>query len=226
MAANVTFHPFDDREQLASALAQDVAARLQRAEVKTLGVTGGTTPTPFFDALKPLIADLPVTVTLTDERWVAPPHPDSNEKLVRDHLLTPAMRFIPLKSPGALEEGAAETEKRLAALPLPFAALVLGMGEDGHIASLFPNHPALADALDLSDPRRSIPVHASPKPPPERISLTLSCLGQSLAAYLHITGAAKREVIERALRPGPVAELPVRAFLQQQSVPFAIYWAP
>ncbi len=142
-------HPAPLAEALAESVAEDLrAAALERGQA-TLVLSGGTTPELFLDALsRQLVPWSQVTITLTDERWVAVDDAASNENLIRTRLLVgdaAEARLVPLKTAAATpEEGAAEAESRLAALPRPFDVVVLGMGEDGHIASLFPNHPALA----------------------------------------------------------------------------------
>jgi len=99
------------------------------------------------------------------------------------------------------------------------------MGEDGHVASLFPDSPALALALDLTQPPGCVAMTA-PAPPRERISLNLRALLDSRRIALLIAGDSKWATYERARRRGPAGDMPVRALLQQQNVPIAIYWSP
>ena len=136
-------------EALADALGDSLCRGIAERGWASLALSGGRTPRHILPVLAQ--REVPwqhVHVTLTDERWVAPDHPDSNEKLVRDTLLVgdaSAARFVAMKSagasPGQAVSGCAE---RLAGVPRPFDAVLLGMGEDGHIASLFPESPALA----------------------------------------------------------------------------------
>jgi 6-phosphogluconolactonase len=225
---------FADRDELAAALAEKVAAVLYTALGITgravLVVSGGTTPAPFFRRLAE--KDIPwqkITVTLADERWVDTDHPDSNEKLVRTHLLQGPARtagFVGLKneSPTAAA-GEKEACRRLAELPAPFAAVVLGMGSDGHTASLFPGAPQLAQALDreASTPCLAVdPADAAHG----RITLALPALLKTRRIFLHITGMEKLEILKRALAGGPVEEMPVRSVILQEETPVEIYWAP
>ena len=150
------------------------------------------------------------------------PDPNSNARLLRERLFVGeagAAQYLPLT------DYAEPALKRL----MPFDAVVLGMGEDGHIASLIPGSPVLAHAMD---PEGAALTAESPQgfgsPPVARITLTLSALLQSRAIFLLIAGEAKRQVIETAAAPGPGAGggFPVRAILGQDRVPVRIFWAP
>ncbi len=198
---------------------RDAVAKRGRA---TLAVSGGRTPEHIFPLLSQ--AELPwarVTVTLADERWVEPGHPDSNEGLARRLLIqgpASAARFIGLKTGHADPiDGREECETALATLKWPLDLLFLGMGEDGHIASLFPG----ADAW-LSAPGRALGVAASEKRQP-RMSLTPKALLDSRQIFLVISGSKKRATFDEAMNSGPVDELPVRLILHQTLVPVTIY---
>ncbi len=236
-------HRFGDRRQLARELARSLAADLEAAVAErgaaTLVVSGGSTPAPLFAELRRRV--LPwdrVSVTLADERWVAAGDPASNEGLVRRQLLAEeaaAARWVGLKNDAPTPEaGRDECERQLARLPRPFDAVVLGMGADGHTASLFPAAAELAAGLDPESSRLCLAVRPPAAPHP-RLSLTLAALLQSRRIVLHITGEEKWSVYRRALGEGPEAELPIRAVLRQavlrQSVPHRaggveVYWAP
>jgi 6-phosphogluconolactonase len=221
-----------DRATLVAALAQHVARRLKedlaRQDQVVLVVSGGRSPAPLFQALavQPLAWNR-VAVTLADERWVPPDHLDSNEALVRTHLLkgrAAAARLVPLWTGDATPEAAVPTvSAALAALPHPFSEVLLGMGEDGHLASLFPSAPELAEGLATQAP--VLALHPT-RAPQARLSLSLRALLDSRDLVLMISGPDKRVILERALGDGPVADLPVRAILRQTAVPVSIYWAP
>jgi 6-phosphogluconolactonase len=164
-----------------------------------------------------------VSVTLSDERWVDVKSDQSNERMLRETLLTgkaAAANFVPLKARrGGVEEGAKSAEKALAAL-LPFDVTPLGMGEDGHIASLFPGHPRLKQGLDSASPRLTLGVApASPAPDLPRVSLTLAALLQSRLIVLLVTGEAKRAVLAAP------AGKPIAKLLAQTKAPVRILWA-
>jgi 6-phosphogluconolactonase len=221
-------------EALADALATRVAELLREAVVRrghaSLVVSGGSTPVPFFHRLSE--QELPwaaVTVTVADERWVPEHDERSNARLVREHLLRGAAaqaRFVSLKTDAADPfAGESATAQRLGQVPRPFDVVVLGMGGDGHTASLFPNSEQLAFALDPDTARPCLGVHGD-KPPRERISLTAAALLDSRWIALHIGGEEKWEVLTAAAEPGDAAVYPIRAILHQQKVPVHVYWSP
>lgn len=212
---------FDDREVLSEQLADDVASSLRAAiddrGSASLALSGGSTPIPFFQALSRQDVDWSrVLVTLADERWVSPDADDSNERSVRQNFMqgrAAAVRFIGLKSAADTpEEGLADTARALAAIARPFDVMVLGMGDDGHTASLFPHTDELAGALDLT---RHDPPCASVRPPglQPRMTLTLPAILDSRRIILHIAGESKWSVYEQALTSNDADTMPIRAVL-------------
>lgn len=201
-------------------LRQAIAGGLRASFV----ATGGATPAPVYRRLGHTALDWSrVAVTLSDERWVDPASPESNERMVRETLLdglAAAAGFTPLWSAdGGPERAAAAAEPAIAALE-PFDVALLGMGEDGHVASLFPGSPALAQGLDPDGGRLCIAVPAgSPAPSQPRISLTLAALLRARLVVLLISGEAKRRTLQSALDG---ADLPVRALLAQRRAPVRI----
>ena len=196
----------------------------------SLVVSGGTTPMALFEALSGAnLAWEKVVVSLADERWVDPGSPDSNEHLVRTHLLknkAAAAMFIGLKTPdGNAGAGEAACEKRIRQIPVPFDLLILGMGDDGHTASLFPGAAALPGALDMASERICMAVTA-PAAPHDRMTLTLPALLNSRRIFVHIVGEKKRHVYEKAIAGESPEEMPIRAILGQKKVPVTIWWAP
>ena len=228
------FKEFKDSSTLVAVLAGQVA-ELLRAGIRERGqaslvVSGGSTPVPFFAALSELALDWKqVTITLADERWVDPADADSNEHLVRLHLLqnrAAAASFVGFKTGAATAvQGEKECGNRLALLPRPFDVLILGMGNDGHTASLFPQASRLGEALTMDSGLLCMGI-TPPVAPHERMTLTLPALLESRRIILHLVGLGKREVYERALGEGPVAEMPIRAVLRQATTPVTVFWAP
>lgn len=227
-------HRCRNATELADALAASLAGALRSAlaerGVAALVVSGGRTPAPLLAALSHADLDWPrVWVTLADERWVPPDHPDSNAALVHEHLLqqrAAAARFVPLKNSAPTPAlGASLAAAALRAIPRPFDAVVLGLGDDGHTASLFPGAPGLAAALDMSSRAPCAPIDPVTAPHP-RLTLTLRALLDSRRVALVFGGDAKWAVYRQALEPGAVAALPIRGVLQQETVPVDVYWHP
>lgn len=218
-----------DRVKLASQLAERIAEQL-RDDIATEGnaslvVSGGSTPVAMFEQLSLLALDWSrVVVTLADERWLEPEHEHSNTGLVQRHLLqnrAAAARFIPLWQAGSTAEDAVTAcNERLSALGKCISVLVLGMGNDGHTASLFPCsadlQPALASHLDCAA------VNPSSAPWP-RMTLTPKRLLNSRLRVLHLCGEDKLDTLAHALNINDPDTLPVSLFLQQ---PLEIFWAP
>lgn len=231
-----SFLTFDSAVARDHALAREIVDRLAAAIAErgraSFVATGGTTPALLYDRLSraPLPWDR-VAVTVSDERWVDPSAPESNEGLVRRRLLRDdeiRADFVPLKTPTDTPEAAEGfVHWKLVAMPRPFDVVLLGMGADGHIASLFPGAPGLERAMDLKDPalcRAVRPAVAAGST--ARMSLTLRALLDSRLIALVVQGQEKRQTLRRAAAAGSFAEMPVRALLRQNTVPVHIYWAP
>jgi 6-phosphogluconolactonase len=185
---------------------------------------------PLFHVLRDAELDWSrVGVTLTDERWVAADHVASNAGLVRREFLqsrAAAARFHPLHDGGdSIDAAVPGIWQSLSPLPRPFDAVVLGMGDDGHFASLFPLSPGLSAALDPVAPPACVAMLA-PTPPTSRISLNLAALLQTRRLFLFITGMHKRDLLLAAARRADDAPLPVAALLAQRVPMPEVYWAP
>jgi 6-phosphogluconolactonase len=227
-------HDFSDRAALADALAAAVAGRLNasiaaRAHA-VLAVSGGTTPALFLRRLAAQPLDWSrVMVTLCDERWVPPTHARSNARLVRENLLqgaAAAARFEPLFADAPEPDAVlAEITRRIDALPAPFDVVVLGLGLDGHTASLFPDADRLVQALDPKGRASVLPMRA-PSAGEPRITLTLPVLAAARNLYLQIEGADKLVVFGRIMRTeGAMAASPLRALMRHAAVPLDVYWS-
>ncbi|WP_395342690.1 6-phosphogluconolactonase [Ningiella sp. W23] len=228
----VKLEQFDDNDSLLSAFSQQLASLLKQA-INTKGfaniaVSGGSTPKPLFQALSKI--SLPwskVNVTLADERWVDASHEASNERLVRENLLineAAAANFVSLTTADEnAEDAEAAISSRLAALNLPFDVIILGMGEDGHTASLFPCSAQLEEGFNLK--RKELVIATEPTTAPhQRMSLTLASIIASNNVFLHITGEKKKKVFEDALANHSALEKPIKAVCD--ACELKLVWAP
>ena len=218
--------------ELTLALADFIEAELTQAVVTrgnaSLVLSGGSTPRPLFELLAQ--RQLPwhkISITLADERWVDTASDESNEAMIRAVLLqgyAAVAKFIPLKNDAdTAVSGHAYCEKLLDHIPKPFDLIILGMGNDGHTASLFPE--VAGPALDNKNPQLCMPIQPRDAPH-ERISLTAAALLNSRRIVLHIVGERKWQVYQEAVRQGTVDEMPVRVVLHQNTVPVDVYWSP
>jgi 6-phosphogluconolactonase len=227
------FRSFPDQKTLAVELAEHIGKALRRDIARcgqaSLAVSGGSTPLPLFKQLSALNLPWPqVVITLADERWVEASSPDANELSVRRHLLQDRAAnavFIGLKNKaGTAADGWTECESRLQKIPRPFTTVILGMGNDGHTASLFPCAPQLAAAADMNCGRLCAAVRPQTAPH-ERMTLTLPAILDAKQIILHITGPEKKAVLDKALADGPLEAMPIRFILRQQAVPVMVCWA-
>jgi 6-phosphogluconolactonase len=203
-----------DAETVARRAAAHIARQLRRAceqrGVAHLALSGGTTPGRTYELLGAKPEDMSdVEVWFADERCVGPDDPESNYRLARESLLSPARiaedRVHRMLGELGPEEGArryaAELERRLPALgtdapqPPVLDVIVLGIGPDGHVASLFPG----ASTLDAGDDAVCLGVTDSPKPPPERITLSLAVLRAARECVLLATAASKADAVAAML---------------------------
>lgn len=209
-------------ERLASAIAERGSA--------SMAVSGGTTPALLFIALS--LIDLPwsqVVVSLVDERWVDESHPDSNAALVRRTLLQNYASTARLVTMKTQQPDAFVAQKKVNHLlehsVLPLDIVLLGMGNDGHTASLFPDAQGLPEALELNDDAvcRGIKVSGMPY---TRMTLTLKTILSARYRTLLIQGDSKHRTLIQALQPGPVYDMPVRAVLKASLVDTEVYYSP
>ncbi len=224
--------PFETPAALAQAAAGATLQALQ-AGIAARGrgrlvATGGRAPGPVYDLLRSAGLDWRrVDVTLSDERFVSPDHPASNEALIRARLLQGAAAgacLVPLWRPAPSAAACADLAEADVAAIAPFDMTLLGMGADGHVASLIPGAAGLAAAMAADSRRYCLGLDgAIGDPPLPRITLTLAALLQSKAILILISGAEKRQVLSQA-RAG--ADLPVSPLLTQGRVPVRVFWTP
>ncbi|MEH6345292.1 MAG: 6-phosphogluconolactonase [Bermanella sp.] len=216
--------------QLSHVLAEDIDQVLSKKAVCNIAVAGGNTPKALYELLSKLpIPWEKVQVTLSDERWVDVKHNDSNEKMVRTELLinhAKKSRFIPLKNAKhSPSDAIALCDTNLKHNMPTLDVVVLGMGDDGHFASVFPNIENLQVLLDLQQIRACQAVCPPGKDP--RMSLTLAYLLTARKIYLLIFGQRKKNIISSvSLGNSLSASYPVAALINQQVCPVEVYWSP
>lgn len=227
-----TLQQYSSSEQLTQDMVAHIVAALNKGittrGTASIAVSGGKTPIPLFKLLSE--QSLPwhkVYITLVDDRWVNDTDDASNEKLVFNYLLqnqAKLAKFIGLKNSAPTPfEGEQTTQQKLAEIPLPFDVVILGMGEDGHTASLFPHAENLASGLDMNSGKKVIgmtPLTA----PLDRMTLTLPTILNSQNIYLLLVGESKKRVLEQATQGQDVFDMPIRAILQQDKVKVVGFW--
>lgn len=215
-------------EDLTAHIVKELQQAINNKGHASIAVSGGKTPIPLFKLLSQ--QDLEwhnVFITLVDDRWVDDTDDASNEKLVLTYLLQNKAKlanFVGLKnSCDNPFDGAEITDKILNKIPMPFDVLILGMGEDGHTASLFPGAANLMAGLDMKSGRKVVgmtPLTA----PLDRITLTLPTILDSQNIYLHLVGESKMQVLEQAEKGDDINQMPIRAILQQNKVNVIGFW--
>jgi 6-phosphogluconolactonase len=231
-----SFHEFRTADDLYANLARTIAQRLTAAVARdgaaSFVAPGGTTPGAVFDVLAQCSAPWKdIQITLSDDRWTETASSRSNERLVRTRLLTgnaSAAHLVPLKTEhDRAKDAEADLNAAIAAMHRPFDIVGLGMGADGHIASLIPEAAGLARALDRNDPALVRAIN----PPDvaamgERMTLTLRAILNAHWIVLLIRGDEKLQAYKHALDGADVLAAPVRAVLHQSAVPVSVFWSP
>jgi len=232
----ISEHRFEDREAMLAALYQafvdDIEQALSRQSTATLLLSGGSTPVPLYRSLSAAKLDWSrIHVALVDERWVDAHSSSSNERLLRDNLLVQHAadaHFTGMKNPAASPfDGVQECNAAYLDLPSPYSLCLLGMGPDGHTASLFPGAAGLTEALASKNHCAAIRAIRSAVTGDnlERMTMTPWSLLQSRKLILLITGNDKWDIYQRARNNGAAPELPVSLFLDQNEVPVEVYWS-
>ncbi|MCG9736725.1 6-phosphogluconolactonase [Shewanella insulae] len=231
MIKESVFKSFDSKTSLEAQLAERIAEQLQAAidarGKASLVVSGGSTPLALFKLLSQKAIEWnDVYITLADERWVDSEHSDSNERLVRHHLLqnrAAGAKFRGLKNMFSTPEAGVDMAiEQLANFPQPFDVVVLGMGNDGHTCSWFPCAKEIEQALST----QALCLAVNPGEAPHgRMTISKQGILASRQIYLHIVGEQKLAVYRQALEDDDAKAMPIRAVLAQHKTPVDVYWS-
>ena len=228
------FHSFDSRSRAARSTAGDIATILSSSVEKKgnalLLLSGGTTPAELYRELGSRhIPWEKVFVLPTDARWLSQDDDGSNDGMIRRTLLhgpAAAANFLPLYGgERTAQDALSRLHATISALPTPDVSL-LGLGEDGHVASLFPSSGNFMQAMTAEGGEFVVPIIApNAAVTPERLTLSLPFLLTALDTFIFFHGTVKLSVYEKALESGAVEDLPFRAVVQQDKSPVSVYWA-
>lgn len=221
--------------RLAQDIAQRLSAAIQSRGSAVLSVSGGKSPVALFEALRVMDIDWSrVRITLVDERCVPRTHPDSNALLVQTHLqqdLAAKAQLVFMVSSATAPLGSPAAQAKAASMALNASGvadvLVLGMGADGHTASLFPGASNLAEALDLRNTQTCVAIELAAPPahaPYPRITQTLAQILSSRHIVLPLTGADKLHTLQQAWSHA-TPTLPISFVLHQNQTPVALWLA-
>lgn len=214
---------------LCELIVEALKADIDSNSAASLLVSGGSTPKNLFSKLSQENLDWSkVTISLVDERFLPDDHKDQNGKLVRETLLinkAARAKFVSLVQDASNEAvNLGLCRQNLNLIPTPFSAVILGMGTDGHTASLFPGSSQLVDGMDLeneSDLISSEPTNA----PYQRITFTRKALLNTKNLILHCYGEDKEKILNEAKSSNNWTKYPISGFIHQDHVELKTFWS-
>jgi 6-phosphogluconolactonase len=211
-------------QALTDELASCITQTLQKQQAVSVLLPGGNTPTAALQQLSQLdLAWADIHISPTDERWVAKGSEHSNAQMLAAAL--PQAKVLDPRLAESAQDSSVAWAQALQT-HMPFTATLLGMGADGHIASLFAGMPHLMPALQLSEPPAAL-VGLAPDEPKVRLSLNLPMLCATQWLGILVFGESKRQMIDRVLANDPTTQaLPIYHLLWHAALPVHIYWAP
>ena len=225
---------YDSADEMAAAVAGDIGFIIESAldarGGAVVALAGGKTPLPIYDRLAATRLDWKrVTILPTDDRLVAMGDPLSNVTALARVFMPLGARVIPITSEAAADYRAAgrAADARLHDVHWPLDLCLLGVGGDGHTASIFPG-PDFDEAVNGPRDRRAVGVMPDPLPPEApvaRVTLTRAAIAAARALMIAVTGQAKRDVIETAIRQGAGSPYPVGRVLAEVELPVDIHWS-
>jgi 6-phosphogluconolactonase len=225
---------YEDGDELAEAVAGDVGFIIESAldarGQSLIALPGGRTPAPIIAKLaQAKIKWKHVTIIPTDDRLVKVDSPLSNVAMLAKAFLPLGARVLPIGSENADHQMAGKAaDARLQDLHWPPDLVWLGMGEDGHTASIFPG-PDLDEALNAPKARRAVGVMPDPLPaeaPVARVTLTRSAILSARTLTVVVTGEKKKALLEQAIADGQSSKLPIGRVLAEAEQAIDIHWAP
>jgi len=235
MTTEIEWWDYDDAAEMADAVAGDIGFIIESAidarGAAVIALAGGKTPLPIYEKLAKAKIDWKrVTIIPGDERMVPLGDALSNVTAIGKAFLPKGARVIPLVSATAPDYKAAgrAADALLQDLHWPLDLVLLGVGGDGHAASIFPG-PDFDEALNGPKERRALGVMPDPLPPEApvaRVTLSKAALITARAMMIAVTGDAKRQVIEDAVKEGQSSPYPIGRILADVELPVDIHWAP
>lgn len=235
MSEEIEWWDYDDAAEMAAAVAGDIGfiidSAIEARGSAVIALAGGKTPIPIYEKLAAAKLDWKrVTIVPGDERMVPLGDPLSNVTVLAKYFLPKGARVMPIvpNATGDYKAAGRSADALMQDLHWPLDLCLLGVGSDGHAASIFTG-PDFEEAVNGPKGRRALGVLPDPMPsdaPVARVTLSLAAITTARALMIAVTGNAKRAVIETAIKQGPASPYPIGRALAGTDLPVDIHWAP